>query len=314
MQREKIVAIKDFANKKARVDRRLKVIFGGLCSAGLFAGGAFMLYLSLVAGGGSSAEDRAIASIIGIGCWGMALLVGYFLVRQSSAGWAKVVAEQIGVPDSVRDVEDARSTRNIPNALRGQSPPSGAVVVAGRSIWFQRIVLLVVSAVGMALLYVGTNIETILPESPILVGYIFMGAGGLLLLIGLWPNAWRARFLGFIAMPDGIYVHGQGSDPNGHEWATANTRWLFAPLSNVVDIREGRVLKSFGQSGAMWCPSTKISLRLTPEQAQTWFPYAEGEASSDALSRIVSLEYSDSDPSPEDTVSRLQQLWPGART
>jgi len=273
-----------------------------------------MFYFAFFAKGESSIQDRGMAFLIGVCSWGMALLIGYFLVRRSSTNWEKFVAEQIGVPDSVRDVEAARSTGNTPNALRGQSPPSGAVVVAGKSIWFQRIVLLIVAAVGVGLLYVGTNIETILPESPIWVGYLLVGAGGLLLLIGLWPNAWRARFLGFIAMPGGIYVHGQGSNPEGHEWATPKTRWLFVPLSNVVDVREGRVLKvAGGPPGGTWCPSTKISLRVTPEEAKEWFPYAEGETSADGLSRIVSLEYSDSDPSPEDTVSRLQQLWPGAR-
>lgn len=308
------MSIKDFANRKAGVDRILKVIFGGSSSVVLVATGAFMFYLSFVGESTSSSEERAIAALIGVGCWGMAVLVGYFLIRQSSANREKVVAEQIGVPDSVRDVENAGSTRNTPNALRGQSPPRGAVVVAGQSILSQRIVLLVVSAVGLGLVYVGTNIGAIFPESPVWVGYLFMGAGGLLLFIGLWPKAWRTRFLGFIAMPDGIYVHGQGSNPEGHESATSNTRWLFVPVSNIVDVREGRVLKvAGGPPGGTWWPSTKISLRVTPEEAQTWFPYAEGEPSGDGSSRIVSLEYSDSDPSPEDTVPRLQQLWSGAR-
>ncbi len=274
-----------------------------------------MLVLGFFAEAGSSAEGRSIALLMGVAFWGMAMLVVYGW-RRSSKEWPGAVAERVGVPDSVQNLENPRPmTTNIPDALRGQEPPNGAVIVAGRSIWFSRVTIMVVLAIAVGFLYLGWNIKTIFPEWHISGSYALMGFGGLLLiigLIGLWPSNWRKRLLGFIAMREGIYAHGQGVYPNGHEWATPETRWLFVPWANVVDVRVGLVYWGGGNS-TTWEPSTKLSLRVTPNEAREWFPYAENEPSADGMNRIVSLDYCRSDLSPEETVPRLQQLWATSR-
>ncbi|MDN3517514.1 hypothetical protein QWY84_07835 [Aquisalimonas lutea] len=295
------------------MERVLEHTFVGVVVLVLFGGGAFMLVLWFFADADSSAEGRSIALLMGVAFLGMAVLLVYGW-RRSSTDSTSAVAERVGVPDSVQRAEDAHPKTNIPNALRGQNPPRGAVIVAGRSIWSSRVLLTVALTIGVGLLYLGWNLERIFPEWHVSAGYLFMGFGALLLILGLWPGNWRKRTLGFIAMQEGIYAHGQGSYPDGHEWATPETRWLFVPWTNVVDVREGLVLKvAGGPPGGAWWPSTKLSLRVTPDEAREWFPYADDEPSDDGMSRIVSLDYSDSDPSPKETVPRLQQLWAPSR-
>lgn len=103
-----------------------------------------------------------------------------------------------------------------------------------------------------------------------------MGFGALLLILGLWPSNWRKRTIGFIAVGEGLYAHGQGVYPDGHEWAAPKTRWLFVPWANVLDVRVGRVLKvAGGPDGGTWWPSTRISLRLTGQETREWFPFAD---------------------------------------
>lgn len=304
-----------YSARKTRIGRILEAIFVGVAALVLFCGGAFMLILWFFAGADSSTEGRSIAFLMGVVFWGMAVLLVYGW-RRSSREWPGAVAERIGVPDSVQHLNNDRPMTNIPNALRGQKPPNGTVIVAARSIWFSRVTIMVVLAIAMGLLYLGWNIKTIFPEWHVSGSYLFMGVGGLLLIIGLfglWPSNWHGRFLGFIAIPEGIYVHGQGVYPEGHEWATPETRWLFVPWANVLDVREGLVFKGGGQGSALWWPSTKITLRLSPDEAREWFPYADDEPSDDGINRTVSLDYSDSDPSPKETVPRLQQLWAPSR-
>lgn len=65
------------------------------------------------------------------------------------------VADQVGVPTSAQNPENVHAKRNIPNALRGRNPPHGAAIVAGRSVWSSRILLMVVLAIGAALSYLG---------------------------------------------------------------------------------------------------------------------------------------------------------------
>lgn len=291
--------------RPTRIGRIFWAVFFGVVVLVLFSFGTLMLVRSF-------AEGHAIAFAMGLALWaGAALIFSHW--RRSSGEWPSIVAERIGVPDSVQHQENAGPmTANVPYALRGQKPPNGAVVVAGRSIWSSRVTIMVVLAIGVGLFYLGWNVKTLFPEWHVSGSYLLMGFGGLLLTVGLFglrPRSWHGCFLGFIAMPEGIYVHGQGVYPEGHEWTTPQTRWLFVPWGNVVDVRKGLVWKSTGQGAAIWFPSTKLTLRLTPDEAREWFPYADDEPSDDGMNRIVSLDYSDSDPSPKETVPRLQQLW-----
>lgn len=301
--------------KKTRGGKVTSAIFGGAVFLVGISGGAFFLFLWGFADADGSAEGRWVALLMAMAFFGMAALVVYALTRPSVES-PDAVAERIGVPESVRDRnDDARPQANIPNVLRGHEPPGGALIVAGGSIWFSRMLLMVAVSIAAGLLYVGWNLETVIPEWHGWVDYVFIGIGALLLAAGVWPGNWRKRLLGFIAMREGIYVHGQGAYPEGHEWATPETRWLFVPWANVVDVREGLALRAGGAppSGRAWEPSTKLSLCVTPREAREWFPHAKGEGSRDGVNRIVSLDYSESDPSPRETVPRLQRLWRHSR-
>ena len=277
---------------------------------GAFAFGAFMIVLGLFGEGATS--GRVFAVSFGLTFCGGACLMAYAW-RRGAKQWRSAVAEQIGVPESATRDTSGRSTPNIPDAMRGQNPPRGAEIVASQPIGFSRVMLLIVAAVGLGLLYFGWSIEAVIPEWPRWVGYVLMVIGALLFVSGLWPNNWRKRLLGFIATPDGIYVHGQGANPEGHEVAVPDTSWLFVPWSNVVDVREGLVFQGAGEGGHGWWPSTKLTFRVTPEEARAWFPYAENESGDDGRTRLVSLDYSKSNPAPQETLPDLQQLWQRSR-
>ncbi|MDT0617045.1 hypothetical protein RM531_01015 [Salinisphaera sp. P385] len=297
--------------RPTRTGNVLKTIFACVVVLVLLGVGALMFAAWFFADADSSADGHTVAFLMGLALWGMAALAVYRW-RRSSREWPRAVAERIGVPDSLQHLDNARPVRNTPNALRGNSPPKSAMIVAGRSIWFSRVTILVILAIGMGLLYLGSNIARTFPQWHVSGSYLLLGFGALLLvigLVGLWPSNWRKRFLGFIAVREGIYVHGQGVYPDGHERAAPETLWLFVPWANVVDVRKGLVFKGGGQGGAQWWPSTKLSLRVTPDEAREWFPYADDEPSDDGMSRVVSVDYSDSDPSPSETVPRLQKLW-----
>ncbi len=308
---KRVMSVKESV-RPTPIGRLCKAISLGIVLLVLSSVGALMLFHGLFAEADSSIEGRAIALLMGVAFWGMAAVFIYKW-RRGSREWPSAVAEQIGVPDSVQRPKNARPMKNIPDALRGTTPPGGALVIAGRSIWFSRVTIMAILAIAVGLLYLGWNIESIFPEWHVSGRYLLMGFGSLLLiigLVGLWPNNWRRRFLGFIAIPEGIYVHGQGVYREGHEWATPETQWLFVPWANVVDVRKGLVFKGGGgQGGPQWWPSTKLSLCVTPDEAREWFPYADGEPSGNGVNRIVSLDYSDSDPSPTETVAKLQRLW-----
>lgn len=294
--------------KKTRAGRIFDAIIFGAAVLVLSGGGVFMLGLWFFAEPDSSTEGRYLALILGVACLAMGMLL-LFAWRRKATQDPKSSADRVGVPDSVKRREDDHPKTNIPNALRGRNPPKGAVIVAGRSIWGSRILLMVALAIGVVLLYLGWNRESVFPEWHVTASYLFIGFGTISLALGIWPGNWRKRFIGFIAVREGIFVHGQGNYPEGHEWATPETRWLFVPWANVIDVRVGRVLKvAGGPPGGTWWPSTKLSLCLTPGEAREWFPYADDEPSGDGTNRIVSLDFSDSDPSPKETVPKLKRL------
>lgn len=298
---------KDVTNK-TRTGRVLDAITFGAAVLLLSGGGLFMLGLWFFAEPDSSADGRYLVLILGVASLAMVLLLLFAWRRKATQGPGSL-ADRVGVPDAVQDPESAHSTKNIPNVLRGHNPPEGAVIVAGRSIWGSRILLMVALAVGVGLLYLGWNRESIFPEWHVSASYLFIGFGALLVFLGMWPGNWRKRVIGFIAVREGIFTHGQGSYPDGHEWATPETRWLFVPWANVIDVRVGRVLKmAGGPPGGAWWPSTKLSLRLTAQEAREWFPHADDESGGDGRKRIVSLDFSDSDPSPKETVPKLKRL------
>jgi hypothetical protein len=275
-----------------------------------FTSGAFFLVHGLFGQGDLS--DRIIPALLGLILCVMAALVPLFWKR-AVRDWEESVAEQIDVPESVTRDTPEGSTSNMPNAMRGREPPTGAEIVTSQPIGCARVMLLVVAAIGLGLLYFGWAIEGIIPEWPRWAGYIPMAIGALAFLAGIWPNNWRKRSIGFIATSEGVYVHGQGSNPDGHEVAVPETSWLFVPWSNVVDVREGLVFKGGGETGGHWWPSTKITCRLTPDEARAWFPHADSESSDDGNTRLVSLDYSESDLSPKETVPELQKLWERSR-
>lgn len=272
----------------------------------LFGGVGFAVFFWFLAGADSSVEWGYVALFMGLGSLGMAALE--FFGRRRGAARRSRLGDRVGMPDSLQATGERDPESNVENALRGLNPPKDAKVVVGHSIMSSRILLLVLLAVGSGLLFVGLNRESLFPGWHVSASYLLNGFGGLLVLIAIWPSNWRKQLIGLIAVRTGIYAHGQGNNPDGHEWATPETRWLFVPWTNVVDVREGRVWKPGGQSGGTWWPSTKLTLRVTPGEARDWFPHAEREPSGDGNSRIVSLDYADSDSSPDDTVPKLKRL------
>ncbi|NBD95819.1 MAG: hypothetical protein GVY11_05000 [Gammaproteobacteria bacterium] len=300
--------MRNSAQKEPREGERFSILTVGAAVRILFGGAVFAVSLWFIAAPDSSVEWRYVAFFLVAGFLGDALL-RFLNQRRKATRRSGSLADQAEVPDSFQDSGSADPRKNIPNALRGLHPPTDAKIVVGHSRRSSWILLFVLLAIGSGLLFLGWSRESLFPQWHVSASYLFNGFGGLLVLIALWPGNWRKHFIGLFAARNGIYAHGQGKDPDGHEWATPETRWLFVPWANVVDVRVGRVLKLVGGApGGTWWPSTRLSLSVTPREAHEWFPHAEREPIDDGRRQVVSLDYSDCDASPEKTVPKLKRL------
>lgn len=180
--------------------------------------------------------------------------------------------------------QDQRPATNIPNALRGQTPPPDAVIVA-EAPWSTRVLFVLLAAVGAGMISLGWNWNAVFPEAPNWARYLPIAIGTVFALPVLRPMNWRSRHMAFIATHEGIYVH-RVNAVEGNPVSTPNTAWLFVPWANVTDIRE--IVTNF-QGQRQRTSSIEFTFRVTPEEAHEWFPVLDAQADSDDRYRVVQL-------------------------
>lgn len=265
----------------------LRVISGALFVIGLSTG----LYMLSLSGGifldadttiREADRDEIIPGVLGLAFCVFSLIPGAFMLQRRRELPATLQAAGTAAGPDV--AQHRRPATNIPNALRGQSPPRDAVIVA-ESPWSTRVVFVLLAAVGGGMISLGWNWHTIFPEAPDWARYIPIAIGAVLVLPVLRPMNWRSRHMAFIATPDGVYLH-RADTIQGNPVSTPKTAWLFVPWANVTDIRE-IVTNSYGDRQRT--SSIEFTFRVTPEEAREWFPVLDAQPDSDDRYQVVQL-------------------------
>lgn len=190
---------------------------------------------------------------------------------------------------------------NIPNALRGQTPPRDAVIVA-ESPWSTRLILVAVAVMGAGMLYLGWNMDAIFPAAPGWAGYLPIAVGAALILPVFRPMIWCSRHVAFIASHEGVYFQ-RVNKVHREPVSTPETAWLFVPWANVTDVRE--IITNIGGHQHQ-AKSIEFTFRVTPDEARDWFPVLDAQPDSDDQYQMVRLPVL-AGTSP-DMVPRLRQI------
>ena len=181
---------------------------------------------------------------------------------------------------------------NCPDAMRGQKPPREAVIVAdARMHWALIAFFILMGSIFFVLGWYSEDIHVAqqdleaAPWDSTFIGYFFMGLGSIILYGFVRTIYIESRRIIFIATREGVYFH-RIDKSNWQAETSYSTRWIWIPWSNVVDVKQRDiVIKGVKKQ----TDSFEFYLRVTPEQAEEWFPALSPQNSDEENSVIVTL-------------------------